>query len=41
MIVNRAPEQSRRIRNSALALLSVALAVYFAYIALTIYRSRH
>jgi hypothetical protein len=31
----------RRIRKSALALLSLALGFYFAFIALSVYRSRH
>ncbi len=31
----------RRIRNSALILTSLALAFYFGFIALTIYRSHH
>jgi hypothetical protein len=31
----------RRIRNGALALMSVALAFYFGIIALLIYRSHH
>jgi hypothetical protein len=32
---------SRRIRNSALGLVAVALAFYFGIIALLIYRSHH
>ncbi len=40
-MVNRTPDQDRRIRNSTLLLTAVALAFYFGYIALTIYRSRH
>jgi hypothetical protein len=31
----------RRIRNTALALMSVALAFYFGIIALLVYRSHH
>jgi len=31
----------RRIRNSALALMSLALGFYLAFIALSIYRNRH
>jgi hypothetical protein len=31
----------RRIRNSALALMSLALGFYVAFIALSIYRNRH
>jgi len=32
---------NRRIRNAALALMSLALAFYFGFIAITIYRSHH
>jgi uncharacterized membrane protein (DUF485 family) len=32
---------NRRLRNRALALTSLALAFYFGFIALTIYRSHH
>ncbi len=32
---------SRRVRNLALALMSLALAFYFGFIAITIYRSHH
>jgi hypothetical protein len=32
---------NRRIRNSALALMSLALAFYFGFIAITVYRSHH
>jgi hypothetical protein len=32
---------NRRIRNSALALMSLALAFYLGFIAITIYRSHH
>jgi hypothetical protein len=39
--VTQAAETRRRIRNGALALMSLALAFYFAFIALSIYRSRH
>lgn len=31
----------RRIRNRALLLMSLALAFYFGFIAISIYRSRH
>jgi uncharacterized membrane protein YsdA (DUF1294 family) len=31
----------RRIRNSALLLTSIAIGFYVAFIAMTIYRSRH
>ena len=31
----------RRIRNGALGLMSLALAVYFGFIAISVYRSRH
>jgi hypothetical protein len=31
----------RRVRNGALGLMSLALAVYFGFIALLIYRSHH
>jgi hypothetical protein len=36
-----AGELKRRIRNGALGLMSVALAFYVAFIAVSIYRSRH
>ena len=32
---------NRRIRKRALALMSLALAFYFGFIAITIYRSHH
>ncbi len=32
---------NRRIRNLALALMSLALAFYFGFIAITVYRSHH
>jgi hypothetical protein len=32
---------NRRIRNLALALMMVALAFYFGFIAITLYRSHH
>jgi hypothetical protein len=32
---------NRRIRNAALALMSLALAFYFGFIAITVYRSHH
>ncbi len=32
---------NRRIRNLALGLMSLALAFYFGFIALTVYRSHH
>jgi hypothetical protein len=35
------PSVRRRIRNGALGLLSLALAFYFGFIALLIYRSHH
>jgi hypothetical protein len=31
----------RRIRNTALGLMTVALAVYFGFMALLVFRSRH
>ena len=40
-MVNRTPDQDHRIRNSALLFTAVALAFYFGYIALAVYRSRH
>jgi cytochrome c oxidase subunit 1 len=39
--VNEAPAQKRRIRISTLALTSLALGFYVAFIAMSIYRSRH
>jgi hypothetical protein len=36
-----AAELKRRIRYGALGLMSVALGFYFAFIAISIYRSRH
>jgi len=39
--VSRTPELDRRVRKSALLLMSLALIFYFAYIAIGIYRSRH
>ena len=35
------PSVRRRVRNGALGLLSLALAFYFGFIALLIYRSHH
>jgi hypothetical protein len=35
------PSVRRRVRNGALGLMSLALAVYFGFIALLIYRSFH
>jgi hypothetical protein len=35
------PSVRRRIRNGALGLMSLALAFYFGFIALLIYRSHH
>ena len=35
------PSATRRVRNLALALMSLALAFYFGFIAITIYRSHH
>jgi hypothetical protein len=35
------PPGRKRIRNSAIGLLAVALAFYFGFIALLIYRSHH
>jgi hypothetical protein len=32
---------NRRIRNAALALMSLALAFYLGFIAITVYRSHH
>ncbi|HEX3847389.1 MAG TPA: hypothetical protein VHV81_08390 [Steroidobacteraceae bacterium] len=37
----KSPSGKRRIRNTALALLSVALAFYFGIIALLVYRGSH
>jgi hypothetical protein len=37
----RSGASNRRIRNLALALMSLALAFYFGFIAITIYRSHH
>jgi len=39
--VSRTPDLDRRVRKSALLLVSLALALYFAYIAYGVYRSRH
>jgi hypothetical protein len=39
--VNEAPVQKRRIRISALALTTLALAFYVGFIAMSVYRSRH
>jgi len=39
--VSAAPAQKRRIRISALALTSLAIGFYVAFIAMSIYRSRH
>lgn len=36
-----APDSKRRIRSTALALSSLALGFYVAFIALTIYRNHH
>ena len=38
---DRHPSVRRRIRNGALGLMSLALAFYFGFIALLIYRSHH
>jgi hypothetical protein len=38
---DRRPAVRRRIRNGALGLMSLALAFYFGFIALLIYRSHH
>jgi hypothetical protein len=35
------PTVRRRVRNAALGLMSLALAFYFGFIALLIYRSHH
>jgi hypothetical protein len=35
------PNTRRRIRNAALGLMTVALAFYFGFIALLIFRSHH
>jgi len=35
------PSVGRRVRNGALGLMSLALAFYFGFIALLIYRSHH
>ena len=35
------PSVRRRVRNGALGLMSLALAFYFGFIALLIYRSHH
>jgi hypothetical protein len=35
------PQVKRRIRNGALGLMSLALAFYFGFIAILIYRSHH
>jgi len=35
------PSVRRRVRNAALGLMSLALAFYFGFIALLIYRSHH
>jgi hypothetical protein len=35
------PTVRRRVRNGALGLMSLALAFYFGFIALLIYRSHH
>ena len=35
------PPVRRRVRNGALGLMSLALAFYFGFIALLIYRSHH
>jgi hypothetical protein len=35
------PNTRRRIRNAALGLMTVALAFYFGFIALLIFRSQH
>jgi hypothetical protein len=40
-LVNEAPVQKRRIRISALALTTLALAFYVGFIAMSVYRSRH
>jgi len=37
----RRPSVRRRVRNGALGLMSLALAFYFGFIALLIYRSHH
>jgi hypothetical protein len=39
--VGPAGAPSRRIRNLALGLMSLALAFYFGFIAITIYRGHH
>jgi hypothetical protein len=36
-----APSRRRRIRNGALGLASLALAFYFGFIVLLVYRSHH
>ncbi|HEX4243159.1 MAG TPA: hypothetical protein VHZ53_17245 [Steroidobacteraceae bacterium] len=38
---DKTPSGRRRIRNTALALMSVALAFYFGIIALLVYRGTH
>jgi hypothetical protein len=35
------PVPQRRIRNKALILMALALAFYFGFIAITLYRSHH
>jgi uncharacterized membrane protein YsdA (DUF1294 family) len=39
--VTDATPRKRRIRNTALALMSIAIGFYVAFIAMSIYRSRH
>jgi len=39
--VTEATPLARRIRNTALALMSIAIGFYVAFIAMSIYRSRH
>jgi uncharacterized membrane protein YsdA (DUF1294 family) len=39
--VTDATAQKRRIRNTALALMSIAIGFYVVFIAMSIYRSRH
>jgi hypothetical protein len=39
--VSGAPAQKRRIRISTIALTTLALGFYVAFIAMSIYRSRH
>jgi biopolymer transport protein ExbB/TolQ len=39
--VTDATQPKRRVRNTALALMTIAIGFYVAFIAMSIYRSRH